>query len=57
MCAGAACLVCFISATCFTLQSGSYWLEVFDSHAASLNLILFAFFEVVGVTYVYGLDR
>uniref|UniRef100_A0A671DPV0 Solute carrier family 6 member 18 n=1 Tax=Rhinolophus ferrumequinum TaxID=59479 RepID=A0A671DPV0_RHIFE len=37
--------------------SGSYWLEVFDSHAASLNLILFAFFEVVGVAYVYGLDR
>uniref|UniRef100_A0A671DPG6 Transporter n=1 Tax=Rhinolophus ferrumequinum TaxID=59479 RepID=A0A671DPG6_RHIFE len=54
---GAACLACFLSATCFTLQSGSYWLEVFDSHAASLNLILFAFFEVVGVAYVYGLDR
>nr|XP_019600174.1 PREDICTED: sodium-dependent neutral amino acid transporter B(0)AT3 [Rhinolophus sinicus] len=54
---GAVCLACFLSATCFTLQSGSYWLEVFDSHAASLNLILFAFFEVVGVAYVYGLDR
>lgn len=57
VCAGAACLACFLSATCFTLQSGSYWLEVFDSHAASLNLILFAFFEVVGIAYVYGLDR
>ncbi|XP_006140192.1 inactive sodium-dependent neutral amino acid transporter B(0)AT3, partial [Tupaia chinensis] len=54
---GLACLVCFLSATCFTLQSGSYWLEVFDSYAASLNLLVFAFFEVVSVAYVYGLDR
>nr|XP_015107084.1 inactive sodium-dependent neutral amino acid transporter B(0)AT3 isoform X2 [Vicugna pacos] len=54
---GLACLVCFVSATCFTLQSGSYWLEIFDHYAASLNLILFAFFEVVGVIYVYGMKR
>nr|XP_051686680.1 inactive sodium-dependent neutral amino acid transporter B(0)AT3 [Oryctolagus cuniculus] len=54
---GLACLACLLSATCFTLQSGSYWLEIFDSYAASLNLIIFAFFEVVGVIYVYGLRR
>lgn len=44
-------------ATSFTLQSGSYWLEVFDKYAASLNLIVFGFFEVVTVAYVYGLER
>ncbi|XP_023562751.1 sodium-dependent neutral amino acid transporter B(0)AT3 isoform X4 [Octodon degus] len=54
---GLACLVCFLSATCFTLQSGSYWLEVFDNFAASLNLVIFAFLEVVGVVYVYGMKR
>ncbi|ELK08171.1 Sodium-dependent neutral amino acid transporter B(0)AT3 [Pteropus alecto] len=54
---GAVCLVCFSLATCFSLQSGSYWLEVFDNHLAALNLILFAFFEVVSVAYVYGLER
>nr|XP_012996301.1 sodium-dependent neutral amino acid transporter B(0)AT3 isoform X3 [Cavia porcellus] len=54
---GLACLVCFLSATCFTLQSGSYWLEVFDNFAASLNLVTFALLEVVGVTYVYGMER
>nr|XP_021487083.1 sodium-dependent neutral amino acid transporter B(0)AT3 isoform X2 [Meriones unguiculatus] len=54
---GVACLICFLSAICFTLQSGSYWLEVFDSFAASLNLIIFAFMEVVGVIYVYGMKR
>lgn len=55
--AGATCLLCFLLATCFTLQSGNYWLQVFDSHIVSLNLIIFAFFEVVGIAYVYGLDR
>ncbi|XP_013361353.1 PREDICTED: sodium-dependent neutral amino acid transporter B(0)AT3 isoform X1 [Chinchilla lanigera] len=54
---GLTCLVCFLSATCFTLQSGSYWLEVFDNFAASLNLVTFAFLEVVGVIYVYGMKR
>ncbi|XP_037385280.1 inactive sodium-dependent neutral amino acid transporter B(0)AT3 [Talpa occidentalis] len=54
---GAACLLCFLSATCFTLQSGNYWLEIFDSYAAPPNLIIFACFEVVGVVYVYGMKR
>ncbi|XP_059550621.1 inactive sodium-dependent neutral amino acid transporter B(0)AT3 [Myotis daubentonii] len=54
---GTVCLLCFLVATCFTLQSGSYWLEVFDRYAASLNLITFAFFEVIGVVYVYGMER
>lgn len=54
---GLVCLLCFLSATCFALQSGSYWLQVFDSYAAPLNLIIFAFFEVVGVAYVYGMPR
>ncbi|XP_076965527.1 inactive sodium-dependent neutral amino acid transporter B(0)AT3 isoform X3 [Callospermophilus lateralis] len=52
-----ACLASFLLATCFTLQSGSYWLEIFDNFAASLNLIIFAFLEVVGVIYVYGMRR
>uniref|UniRef100_A0A8C0R699 Transporter n=1 Tax=Canis lupus dingo TaxID=286419 RepID=A0A8C0R699_CANLU len=54
---GLACLLCFLSAICFTLQSGNYWLEVFDNYAAPLNLIIFAFLEVIGVAYVYGLQR
>lgn len=54
---GLVCLLCFLLAICFTLQSGNYWLEVFDSYAAPLNLIIFAFLEVVGVTYVYGMHR
>lgn len=51
------CLVCFLVAICFTLQSGNYWLEIFDNFTASMNLLVFAFFEVVGVAYVYGMER
>ncbi|EDL37057.1 sodium-dependent neutral amino acid transporter B(0)AT3 isoform 6 [Mus musculus] len=46
-----------MTAICFTLQSGGYWLEIFDSFAASLNLIIFAFMEVVGVIHIYGMKR
>ncbi|XP_058148631.1 inactive sodium-dependent neutral amino acid transporter B(0)AT3 [Dasypus novemcinctus] len=54
---GLACLGCFLLATCFTLRSGLYLLEVFDSHVAALSLILLAFLEVTGVVFVYGLRR
>ncbi|XP_022368186.1 sodium-dependent neutral amino acid transporter B(0)AT3 [Enhydra lutris kenyoni] len=54
---GLVCLLCLLLATGFALQSGSYWLQVFDNYAAPLNLIIFAFFEVVGVAYVYGMPR
>uniref|UniRef100_A0A2K5E111 Transporter n=1 Tax=Aotus nancymaae TaxID=37293 RepID=A0A2K5E111_AOTNA len=54
---GLVCLACFLCATCFTLQSGNYWLEIFDNFAAPLNLLIFAFLEVVGVVYVYGMKR
>lgn len=56
-CAGLVCLLCLLTSSCFTLRSGSYWLEIFDQYAAALNLILLAFFEVVGVVYVYGMKR
>ncbi|XP_067412402.1 sodium-dependent neutral amino acid transporter B(0)AT3-like isoform X2 [Emydura macquarii macquarii] len=54
---GVICLVCFVTSLCFTLRSGSYWLEVFDSYAGSLPLLIIAFFEVTGVVYVYGIKR
>ncbi|XP_024050852.1 sodium-dependent neutral amino acid transporter B(0)AT3-like [Terrapene carolina triunguis] len=54
---GVICLVSFVTALCFTLRSGSYWLEVFDSYAGSLPLLIIAFFEVTGVVYVYGIKR
>ncbi|XP_054841805.1 inactive sodium-dependent neutral amino acid transporter B(0)AT3 [Eublepharis macularius] len=54
---GIICLAAFLTALCFTLRSGSYWLEVFDSYAGSLPLLIIAFFEVMAVAYVYGIKR
>ncbi|XP_046526919.1 inactive sodium-dependent neutral amino acid transporter B(0)AT3 isoform X2 [Equus quagga] len=54
---GVACLSCFLASIHFTLHSGNYWLEVFDRYAVSLNLVIFAFLEVVGIVYVYGMNR
>uniref|UniRef100_A0A8C8RN48 Transporter n=1 Tax=Pelusios castaneus TaxID=367368 RepID=A0A8C8RN48_9SAUR len=54
---GVICLTCFLTALCFTLRSGSYWLEIFDHYAGSLPLLIIAFFEVTGVVYVYGIKR
>ncbi|KAJ6661432.1 hypothetical protein lerEdw1_015061 [Lerista edwardsae] len=54
---GTVCLLCFLMALCFTLRSGSYWLEVFDSYATSFPLVVILFFEVVAVAHIYGIRR
>ncbi|NXP73610.1 S6A18 protein, partial [Ramphastos sulfuratus] len=54
---GMICLVCFLIALCFTLGSGSYWIDIFDSYASSLPLLVIAFFEVIGVVYIYKIKR
>uniref|UniRef100_UPI003AB09141 sodium-dependent neutral amino acid transporter B(0)AT3-like n=1 Tax=Centroberyx gerrardi TaxID=166262 RepID=UPI003AB09141 len=51
------CLICFLVSLIFTLGSGNYWLEVFNSYVGSVPFLVIAFFEVVGVVYVYGLRR
>ncbi|KAM6412638.1 sodium-dependent neutral amino acid transporter B(0)AT3-like isoform 2-T2 [Pluvialis apricaria] len=54
---GIICLICFLIALCFTLGSGSYWIDIFDRYAGSLPLLVIAFFEVIGVAYVYKIKR
>uniref|UniRef100_A0A8V0Y0H2 Solute carrier family 6 member 18 n=1 Tax=Gallus gallus TaxID=9031 RepID=A0A8V0Y0H2_CHICK len=54
---GIICLASFLFALCFTLGSGSYWIDIFDSYAGSLPLLVIAFFEVIGVAYVYKIKR
>ncbi|NXV78578.1 S6A18 protein, partial [Atlantisia rogersi] len=54
---GIICLICFLVALCFTLGSGSYWIDIFDSYAGSVPLLVIAFFEVIGVVYVYKIKR
>ncbi|XP_020652805.3 sodium-dependent neutral amino acid transporter B(0)AT3 isoform X1 [Pogona vitticeps] len=54
---GIICLVSLLLGLCFTLRSGSYWLEVFDAYVGSVPLLFIAFFEVMGVIFVYGMKR
>lgn len=54
---GIICLISFLIALCFTLGSGSYWIDIFDRYAGSVPLLVIAFFEVIGVAYIYKIQR
>ncbi|XP_072880334.1 sodium-dependent neutral amino acid transporter B(0)AT3-like isoform X2 [Hemitrygon akajei] len=51
------CLVSFLIALIFTTSSGNYWLAIFDKYGTSLPLLIIAFFELIGVIYVYGINN
>ncbi|CAN9512334.1 unnamed protein product [Ophioblennius macclurei] len=38
-------------------QAGIYWVTIIDNFAASWVLLVLAFFEIAGVSYVYGVNR
>ncbi|XP_067911271.1 solute carrier family 6 member 19a, tandem duplicate 1 [Heterodontus francisci] len=54
---GMICLVCFFIAFIFVLNSGNYWLALFDGYAGSIPLLIIAFCEMTSVVYIYGIDR
>ncbi|XP_035285424.1 sodium-dependent neutral amino acid transporter B(0)AT1-like [Anguilla anguilla] len=54
---GSICLFSFIFALIFVQGSGNYWLALFDNFAGSIPLLIIAFCEMVGVVYLYGIDR
>ncbi|XP_074645091.1 sodium-dependent neutral amino acid transporter B(0)AT3-like [Tubulanus polymorphus] len=41
----------------FTTGAGQYWVKVFDSFGGTFPLMVIAFFEVVGVSWIYGMKR
>lgn len=51
------CLISFLAALVFTLGSGNYWLEIFNSYVGSVPLLIIAFFELIGVTYFHGIQK
>ncbi|NXI86695.1 S6A19 protein, partial [Rhipidura dahli] len=54
---GLVCLVCYFIAFIFVLNSGNYWLSLFDGFAGSIPLLIIAFCEMFAVVYIYGIDR
>ncbi|XP_032894564.1 sodium- and chloride-dependent glycine transporter 2 [Amblyraja radiata] len=53
----ACCGVFFIMGIPMITQSGIYMLQLVDTYAASYSLVIIAIFELVGVSYIYGLKR
>nr|XP_061808729.1 sodium-dependent neutral amino acid transporter B(0)AT1-like [Nerophis lumbriciformis] len=51
------CLVAFVITLLFALHSGIYWLALFDKFAGSVPLLTVGFFEMISVSYIYGIDR
>ncbi|CAJ1083757.1 inactive sodium-dependent neutral amino acid transporter B(0)AT3 [Xyrichtys novacula] len=54
---GLVCLVSFAMSLIFSLESGNYWVEVFNNYVGSVPLLVIAFFEIVGVAYVHGMKN
>lgn len=54
---GILCLVSFLVALIFTQGSGNYWVEVFNGYVGSVPLLIIAFFEIIAVSYIYGIRK
>ncbi|KAL9985278.1 hypothetical protein ACROYT_G007658 [Oculina patagonica] len=54
---GLTCFLCMVVGLLFCQRSGEYWLQMFDSYTATLPLLFICFFELVGVSWIYGANR
>ncbi|XP_046465289.1 sodium-dependent neutral amino acid transporter B(0)AT3 isoform X1 [Neodiprion pinetum] len=54
---GVICLACCIISMGFAHGAGSYVFVLFDNFSGNFPLLIIAFFECIGVSYVYGLKR
>uniref|UniRef100_A0A8C1WYI4 Transporter n=1 Tax=Cyprinus carpio TaxID=7962 RepID=A0A8C1WYI4_CYPCA len=43
--------------SCNVITSGMYMLQLVDTFAASYSLVIIAIFELIGISYIYGLQR
>ena len=50
-------LVSCIIGLMFCTQSGNYWVDIFNSYAGSLPLLIIVFFELVVVMWCYGIKK
>ncbi|XP_040183840.1 sodium- and chloride-dependent glycine transporter 2 [Rana temporaria] len=51
------CIAFFIAGFPMITQGGMYMLQLVDTFAASYSLVIIAIFELVGICYIYGLQR
>ena len=51
------CTVSFLVGLLFMTNAGVYWIELFDSFAATFSLMLVAVCEMVGVCWIFKYSR
>ncbi|XP_064639973.1 sodium-dependent neutral amino acid transporter B(0)AT3-like [Lineus longissimus] len=51
------CIISYLIGFIFTLGSGQYWVKLFDTFAGSFPFMTIAFFEVIGVVYLRGMNK
>ncbi|KAL0822223.1 hypothetical protein ABMA28_004353 [Loxostege sticticalis] len=54
---GGLCLICCLLSMGFAHGAGSYIFLLFDMYSGNFPLLIIAFFECVGIAYVYGVKR
>ncbi|KAF9408960.1 hypothetical protein HW555_011536 [Spodoptera exigua] len=54
---GGLCLLCCLLSMGFAHGSGSYIFLLFDMYSGNFPLLIIAFFECIGIAYVYGVKR
>jgi solute carrier family 6 amino acid/orphan transporter-like 15/16/17/18/20 len=52
---GVLCGICFLISLCFSHGGGNYIFTLFDNFSGSIPLLIIALFEVIGVSYFYGI--
>lgn len=57
VCSGLVCVFCFLLGLGFTTTSGNYWFTIFNDYAATFSLLIIVLFEVLIITFVYGIKR
>ncbi|XP_063441848.1 sodium-dependent neutral amino acid transporter B(0)AT3-like [Mytilus trossulus] len=55
--AGVLCAVSLLMSFGFATQNGPYIFVLFDEFSGNIPLLVIAFFEVIGISYFYGLKR
>jgi len=51
------CLALFSMGLIFCLQSGIYWIELFDLYAGNWAILLVAFIECISIGWIYGFNK
>ena len=50
----AICVIYFVLGITFTLRSGTYWIEIFDTYSGNWAVLLVGALECISISWFYG---